>query len=212
MKTFFLPLILILFSCTNKDLIKSEIIFKVQNKELFAKNVLILNVVNNSKKDYFICFDTTSIYYNGGLNYKTNDCVHPRPVFYLDNDSIASNPRFNMIKPVSIDTSQINCIKRNLQTRKDYINDLKELKKILILKSKTTTTIKLPFNNNFIRCNMNYTYLLEKGKYQVQFKYKMDKGYFNEIVDKKLLLRLKSKNIQPYHMDIVSNRVPFILE
>jgi hypothetical protein len=212
MKPFFLFLMILLFSCKNKELIKSDVKFEIQNKELFEKNILILKLTNNSNKNYFICFDTTNIYYSSGLNYKTNEIVHPRPVFYLHNDSIASEPTFNMIKPKSIDTSQINCIKRNMQIRIDYLNDLKKLKKILIVKSKTTTILKLPFENNYARCNVNYTYLLEKGKYQIQFKYKMNKNYFNEIVDKKFFIELKNKNIEPYYLEIVSNKVPFILE
>jgi len=212
MKKFILFFFILLFSCVKKDSVKSDIVFKIGNKELGERNILTFSIINYSDRDYFICFDTTSIYYNGGLNYRTNDCVHPKPVFYLNNDSIASKPRFSLIKSILIDTAQINCIKRNMEIRENYLNDLKKLKKILIIKSKTKKTLKLPFDNNYIRCNMNYTYLLGKGNYEIQFKYKMDKDYIDKIVDKKILLELKNKKIEPYYMEIISNKVPFIVE
>lgn len=214
MRIFFLFFAMLLFSCTNKSVVKSDIVFKIQNKELFRTNILELKVTNNSKiNNYFICFDTTSIYYNGGLNYKTNDCVHPRPVFYLDNDSVGGGYiAHNMVKPMFLDTANSNCIKRDLQFQKAYLDDLRKLKKVIQIKSQTSIIIKFAFNNSHMRCYDRYTYLREKGNYEIQFKYKMNKNYFNGIVDKKLLLDLESKRIKPYYGEIISNKVPYILK
>jgi len=39
----------------------------------------------------------------------------------------------------------------------------------------------------------------------------MSRDYFDEIIDKKILLELQQKKIKPYYKEIVSNKVQFIL-
>ncbi len=214
MKFIFPFFIILLFSCTDKRVNNSDVVFEIQNKELFRTNILKVKIINKSKKDYFICLDTTTTYFSLGLNYKINELIHPRPMFYCNDEVIdIGYPSLNsIIKPMTLDTAQSNCFKRNIQHSQEVLKDLSKLKKILLLKSNSSIMLKLPFNNGITWCNKRYTYLHEKGNFEIQFKYKMDKKYFSQIVDKKLILELENQNIKPYYEEIVSNKVPYILK
>ena len=204
---------LLLISCENKNLIESEVLFKIQNKEVYSKNILELKIINKSNNDYFLCLDTTSMYFNPGVDYKINEFIHPKPIFYLNDEIIdVGYPLSSMIRPMSLDTAHYNCVKRNIEYSQELLEDLRKLKKILLIKSNTNVTLKLPFNNSQIWCNELYTYIREEGSCKIQFKYKMNKAYFDRIVDKKLLLELQQKKYKPYFKEIVSNKVPFILK
>lgn len=214
MKFFCLLFMILLSSCGSKDSIKPDIVFEIQNKELSNTNMLNLKMINSSKKDYFFCFDTTSIYFDLGLDYKINELIHPRPVFDL-NDKIIdlgySLPN-SIIKPMFLDTAQSNCIERNIQYREEILKELRKLKKIILLKRNTSITLNLPFNNSRKHCNQIYTYIREEGSCKIQFKYKMNKEYFDKIVDKKLLLELQHKKFKPYFEEIISNKIPYKLK
>ena len=213
MKILILILGIILTSCNNKKSIEPEISFKIHNKELYKNNFLKIEIINKSHNDYFICLDTTSIYFNLGIDYETNEFFHPKPIFYFNQEIIEiAYPSTRMIKPMYRDTTYINCIKRNVKNRQKVWDDLRELKKTLLLKKNTSIVLKLPFNNSYTRCNKRYTYITEKGNFEIQFKYRMNREYFNKIIDKKFLLKYQDKNFKPYFGEIVSNKVPYILK
>jgi hypothetical protein len=204
---------ILLLSCKNKISNDSEISFEIQNKTLYNNNILKMKIINKSNNDYFFCLDTTSIYYNTGLNYKMNEFIHPKPIFYCNDKVIdIGYPLSNMIKPMSLDTAHYNCIKRNIQYRQELLDHLRKLKKIIVLKKYTSLILKLPFNNTNIWCNRYYTYIREKGSFKIQFKYKMNMDYLDEIIDHKLLLEFQQKKIKPYYKEIVSNKIQFILK
>jgi len=127
MKILILILGIILTSCSNKNSIESEILFKIQNKELYKNNILKIEIVNKSKNDYFFCFDTTSTYFNLGLDYEINEFIHPRPIFYFNHEIIdIVYPSSSMIKPMVLDTAHSNCIKRNIQYRQEVLEDVRK--------------------------------------------------------------------------------------
>jgi hypothetical protein len=142
-----------------------------------------------------------------------NEFIHPKPIFYCNDKVIdIGYPLSNMIKPMSLDTAHYNCIKRNIQYRQELLDHLRKLKKIIVLKKYTSLILKLPFNNTNIWCNRYYTYIREKGSFKIQFKYKMNMDYLDEIIDHKLLLEFQQKKIKPYYKEIVSNKIQFILK
>jgi len=203
---------ILLISCKNKISHDSEISFEIQNKILYNNNILKIKIINRSNNDYFFCFDTTSIYYDTGLNYKMNEFIHPKPLFDYNGKIIdIGYPLSNMIKPAHLDTSYYNCIKRNIQYRQVVLEDIRKLKKIIVLKKHANFILNLPFNNTNLWCNRYYTYIREKGNFRLQFKYRMSRDYLDEIIDKNLLLELQQKKIKPYYKEIVSNKVQFIL-
>ena len=89
MKLIFPLFLFLLFSCKNERVSKSDIVFEIQNKELFRANILKIKITNKSNTDYFFCFDTTSTYFNLGLDYEINEFIHPRPIFYFNDDIIS---------------------------------------------------------------------------------------------------------------------------
>lgn len=205
---------LLIFSCKKTEKAHGDVFMKINNVALHRENILEFEIINNSNKNYFICMDTLSIYENNEFNAKWNTLVHPRIVFYSRRDSIDSGPTssFPNFNSSESDTSHFNCVMLNAKKRPFFIKQLKALKKILILKSKDTISIKVPFKNTYEICNRYYTFLSEKGNYEMELKYKMDKNFINELVEKKLIFELEQKNILPYYEEIVSNKIPFILK
>jgi hypothetical protein len=71
--------------------------------------------------------------------------------------------------------------------------------------------MKMTFKNKYEICNRDYTFLLKKGEYEIELKYKMNKDFFEEVVSKTELENLKEQKILPYYNEIKSNRIPMII-
>lgn len=209
---FFVPIFL--FSCNENIKSQDELFMKIDYDNFDRESTLNLQIINNSNKSYFICMDSLRIYENTEFNARLNRLIHPRIVFYSRGDSIGSGPTSSFPNYISSenDKSHFNCVMQIAKKRPLFIKQLKTLKKILILKSKDTIRIKVPFKNTYEICNRDYTFLRKKGDYEMELKYKMDKTFINEIVEKKLILELEQKDIFPYFKEINSNKVPFIIK
>lgn len=205
---------LLIFSCKKTVKTHGDVFMNIKNIALYGENKLELEIINNSNKNYFICMDSASIYENTAFNAKLNRLAHPRIVFYSKGDSIGSGPTSSFPHFISSesDTAHFNCVMQIAKKRPFFTKQLRTLKKILILKSKDTISITVPFKNRYEICNRDYTFLSKKGNYQMELKYKMDKNFINEIVEKKLIFELEQKNILPYYEEIISNKAPFILK
>lgn len=204
--------VFLFFSCTKTKKIYDDVFIKINNIALHRDNILELEIINNSNKNYFICMDSTSIYENNEFNPKINKLLHPQILFYFKGDSVNSEPKFSLPNYISRDTSRFKCVMKKLKLAPIFIKKIQTLKKILILKSKDTISIKMPFKNTYEICNRDYTFLLKKGNYEIELKYKMDKHFFEEVVSKTELENLKKQKILPYYNEIKSNRIPMIIE
>lgn len=202
---------ILIISCNKKEEPQDDVFMKISYNTLDIDNILNLEIINNSNKNYFICMDSLTIYENTEFGSKINRLLHPRIVFYSNSDSIPSGPTSSMPYYTS-DVSNIShfkCVMQKAKERPFFIKQLKVLKKILILKSMDTINMKIPFKNRYEICYNTYTFLYGKGNYEMKLKYKMDSLFFNEIVDKTALENLKKQNIFPYHKEIKSNQIKF---
>lgn len=204
--------VFLFFSCKKTKKTYDDVFMKINNIVLYRDNILELEIINNSNKNYFICMDSMSIYENNEFNPKINKLLHPQIVFYFKGDSVNSEPKFSLPNYVSRDTARFKCLMKKLKSAPMFVKKIKSLKKILILKSKDTISIKMPFKNTYEICNRDYTFLREKGNYEIELKYIMDTLFFNEIVDKTALENIKKQNIFPYYKEIKSNKIPMIIE
>lgn len=203
--------VFLIFSCKKTKKTYDDVFMKINNIVLYRDNILELEIINNSNKNYFICMDSISIYENNEFNSKINKLLHPQIVFYFKGDSISSEPKFSLPNYVSRDTARFKCLMKKLKSAPIFIKKIKSLKKILILKSKDTICMKMPFKNKYEICNRDYTFLLKKGEYEIELKYKMNKDFFEEVVSKTELENLKEQKILPYYNEIKSNRIPMII-
>lgn len=204
--------ILIIFSCSTDKNIVPDISLVIENKLLNNRNTLNLKLINNSLKNYFICLDTTSFFLNSAFTEDFSNSTNLRALFYKKEDSIAIFPKTIMHKSMFLDTIHSNCVRKKIIKIQFDIEDFKNLKRILVLKSKDSISFKIPFSNTFELCNKEYYYFDQNGTYALQLKYKLKQSYFLETVDTTKLKILKKNNIEPFYRDIISNKVQLIIK
>ena len=117
-----------------------------------------------------------------------------------------------MQKSMYLDTIHSNCVRKKIIKMQFDIEDFKNLKRILVLKSKDSISFKIPFSNTFKLCNKDYYYFDQNGTYALQLKYKLIQSYFLKTVDTSALNKLKKNNIEPFYGEIISNKVQLIIK
>ncbi len=211
MKTIsFLLVSLLLFSCAlfnNED--NKTIQFLIQNKSISKKDTIKLKIVNNSNKNYYL------------------------PI--LNND-LCNKYHFHVAGSVSSLLFIYNGIKTEKGIEKlwfsdncNYNADLEELDKkfenfknnisikdIVLLKPKKSIVIKIPFDLVIFSTN-NCTWTIkdinENEKYKLYLFYnKNSQAVADAILNKSLLNSLKEIGYELYGKEIISNKVPLILE
>lgn len=199
------------FVSCQKEETKSELKFQISNVGSSNNNIknLKFEIINSSDTNYFICFDLKDLHYTKGLNYIPNGCIHPRPVFFFNNDSIRGDYIVNSFSNPTFDD---NCIENMVNNGRKHLIQFTNLNLKLLLKKHSKTILWLPFYNTHYGCGYEYTYIRTKGNYELQFKYKMNQKYFEKMVEKEKILELNKKGFKPYFHEIISNKVPFIVE
>ncbi|MBF4507668.1 hypothetical protein IRZ83_13410 [Flavobacterium sp. JLP] len=191
---------IILFLCISNEVIKKEELeFRIVNKSITNGSNIDVELVNNSKKDYYLLLDTTS-FYNKLAPFNASE--------FLQLANIGIKDNYNNV--IDLEFKDYQCY-NNLE----YKNHVKS-KNILKIKSNHKVYFSIPFK---LRTDINENCWYG---YQIQ-KMKIDRKYFcflmnvkpDEYLRQKLPMEVKDSLMQMgyelYEKEIISNKVALIL-
>lgn len=200
----------ILISCT-KNSNNDKLYITICNKNIHNDDRIKIKISNYSENNYFIILDTVN-YYDPYQNYKTNESIRPKQIFFIGKDSLQIKILSNADKQIFLDTSNINCNKIKRKQSTEFIEKFKKLGNIIVLKKKSITNLYIPFSVSYKICDKKFEYVFDKNKhFSLMLKYNMKKSFIDDLVHKEKLKELNKKGILPFYGVLNSNKVNLII-
>lgn len=196
-------IVIIVISCaSNKKSSSDNLEIKITNKFIKDSLDIEVEVINNTSKNYYLQFDTSKLY--EPITYFSSEYLHNIDLRLEDENN-------NRIVYEIIDYQ---CYYPN---NKDVIKISKSVKNVFKIKSGESKKFKMPF---FMKTKVNdycwYGYQKEfinaKNKYFISFEYKMYGEIDKDIIPLSTKDSLKQMGYEFYDKEIISNKVPLILE
>src|SRR5690606_6107088 len=158
---FNLVLLFLLCSCSLKKE-DEDIIFNILDTEITQYNSHInINIINKSNSTYFITLDTTRSHYYGGFDLGMNENILIKPIIYDENNDELLLTVSGITKYMTneIAMQRDSCFKSEVKKSNDFFNSFHRLENSLILYSKDSLIIKIPFKTKYKTCTTDYEYI-----------------------------------------------------
>lgn len=204
---------LITLACDKKSELKSDVLFLVEPFHAEKDSVLKIRLINNSSSNYYITMDTNRTYNYSAFNDKLNNSIILRPSVYNNGKLIALKSEGFVRKTIGIDKYKMECISEEVKKSDKFYKDYVMMKNAIVVKSKSSKYMEIPFLLNFKTCYYTYNYDIEKGeKYELQLEYQMSKETTEKWISKSKVDSLNKLSYAPYYKKIISNKIFLILK